>query len=153
MSQPYFHPGPRRIAAALLIAGFPDDDTVLSTMVAIHGAETSGNVWAIGGPNQNGSLDYGAFQVNVPKGVLPPSGWDNYITNAQLAKGIYNHQGYHGWYGYANIGRPAGFQTIPKATWRQWGAWGVADMRKRLATGRSLYTIASVYLPLDGVPQ
>lgn len=153
MNQPYFSPGPRRIAAALLLAGFPDDDGILSTMVAIHGAETSGNVWVKGGPNRNGSYDYGAFQINVPSGQAPPPGWDNYIQNAVLANVIYKRQGFHGWYGYANIGRPAGFPKLPNATWKQWGAWGVADMRKQQAAGRALYNIASVYLPLDGVPQ
>lgn len=142
--------GPRRIAAALLLAGFPDDDEILATMVGIHGGETSGNVWAVGGPNKNGSYDYGAFQINVPLGHQLPAGWDNYILNARMALPLYKLQGYAAWYGRKNLDKKAGFAVRPDMTWRQWGVAGVVAMRRRLTSGQQLSAVASLYDPLEG---
>jgi hypothetical protein len=150
--KPYCYIGPSRIGAGLLLAGFPDVPGIITTMVAIHGGETSGNVWAIGGPNKDGSYDYGAFQINVPAGKQPPPSWDNYIVNATLALPLYKVQGYKAWYGRKNIDKPAGLKTNPTMTWRQWAKAGVDEMYRKRAAGKSLEVLASFYYPMDGMP-
>lgn len=153
MAKPYMYAGPRRIAAALKLAGMPDDKIV--EMVATHGAETSGNVWAIGGPNKNGTFDFGAFQINVPGDVTKADslfpGWDNYITNARYAVALWEKQGFKAWYGYAKIDQVAGFAKVPSMTWRQWAQKGFDAYKADRAKGYTYERICSLYFPLDGV--
>jgi len=148
MSEPYFYPGPKRIAAACKLAGFKDEELV--TMVAIHGQETSGNVWVKGGPNKNGTYDYGAFQINSndPNG---PQNWKDYFENAKLARSIYLRQGYKAWYGYTmkRLTNKGGFRKHPEWTWLDWAQDGVNQMNVELAKGYSLERIASAYF-LEG---
>ena len=144
MPKPYFVPGPKRIAAALKLAGFKDEELV--TMVAIHGQETSGNVWIVGGPNSNGTYDFGAFQINS-KDPNGPQNWKDYIENAKLARAIYEKQGYKAWYGYAKarLTNKPGFVKNPKWNWLDWAQDGVNQMNAELKKGYSLERIASFY--------
>lgn len=147
--QPYFYPGAKRIAAALKLAGFKDSELV--TMVAIHGQETSGNVWAVGGPNYNGSYDYGAFQINVAPGEPEPQNWKDYFENAKMARAIYKRQGYSAWYAYVKdrLDQKPGFAKHPDWTWRDWAEDGVAKMKAERKKGYPLYRIASAYFLED----
>ncbi len=119
-------------------------------MVAIHGQETSGNVWVKGGPNKNGTYDYGAFQINSndPNG---PQNWKDYFENAKLARSIYLRQGYKAWYGYTmkRLTNKGGFRKHPEWTWLDWAQDGVNQMNVELAKGYSLERIASAYF-LEG---
>lgn len=145
MSDPYFYPGAKRIAAACKLAGFKD--TELVTMVAIHGQETSGNVWVRGGPNKNGTYDYGAFQINSSL-ADGPQNWKDYFENAKIAYDLYQKQGYHAWYGYTmdRIHNVAGLSKHPKWTWVDWAQDGVNQMNAEIAKGYTLTRIASTYL-------
>ncbi|MCA1839881.1 MAG: hypothetical protein LC723_06070, partial [Actinobacteria bacterium] len=141
-SSPYFYPGAKRIAAACKLAGFTDSELV--TMIAIHGQETSGNVWVRGGPNSNGTYDFGAFQINSddPDG---PQNWKDYFENAKMAKEIYDRQGFNAWYAYKmnRIYNKGGFMKHPNWTWVDWAHDGVSQMNAELAKGYSLVRIAS----------
>lgn len=148
MSDPYFYPGPKRIAAACKLAGFNDSELV--TIVAIHGQETSGNVWIKGGPNPNGTYDYGAFQINstAPDG---PQNWKDYFENAKLAYAVYQKQGFNAWYAYkkARLTNKPGFAKHKDWNWLDWAQNGVNQMRADLAKGYTLTRIASTYLLED----
>ncbi len=148
MAEPYFYPGPRRIAAALKLAGFKDSELV--TMVAIHGQETSGNVWIKGGPNKNGTYDYGAFQINS-KDPNGPQNWKDYCQNAKYARELYEVQGYSAWYAYVKgrLTNKPGFKKHPDWNWLDWGQNGVNLMKADVAKGYSLERIASTYLLED----
>lgn len=144
---PYAVPGPKRIAAALKLIDFPAQHLV--EMVAVHGAETSGDVWAVGLPNKNGSRDYGAWQINSnePNG---PHNWASYFQNAKYAYAIWKLQGFGAWYAYPKIDNVAGFGGS-NLTWRQWAQKGVNTMNDHhTRLGYTYERIASLYLPLDG---
>lgn len=147
-AQPYFYPGAKRIAAACKLAGFQDSELV--TMVAIHGQETSGNVWVRGGPNADGTYDFGAFQINSddPEG---PQNWKDYFENARMAHAIYKVQGYHAWFAYtkSRIYNKPGFSKHPDWSWIDWAQDGVNQMKADLAKNYSLTRIASAYF-LEG---
>jgi len=144
MGEPYFIPGAKRIAAALKLAGFKDSELV--TMVAIHGQETSGNVWVKGGPNKDGTYDFGAFQINSnsPDG---PQNWKDYCQNAKYARDIYLRQGYKAWYAYAKgrLTNKPGFVKHSNWNWLDWAQDGVNQMNADLKRGYSLERIASFY--------
>jgi hypothetical protein len=76
MTTPYLHPGPKRLCAALVMAGFsldPDHEpsrwgSQVRTMLGIAYAESSGNAWLLHhNKNSSGkvtSTDYGNWQIN-----------------------------------------------------------------------------------------
>jgi len=146
MAEPYFYPGPKRIVAALKLAGFPDNSLI--TMTAIHGAETSGNVWVISVMNSNGTRDYGAFQISA---TTPPQNWTNYFENARLALPLYQRRGYEPWYGYGRINTQFGLSKHPTWTYLDWAKAGFVQYRAEVAEGYSLARIASTYLLEDGL--
>ena len=157
--KPYCYPGPKRLAAAAKLAGFPDE--VLEVAVAVSGAETSGNTWVVGGPNKNGTYDFGAWQINEVHKVKHPEwfeattagiNWANHADNARMAFAVYTEAGnsFRPWVAYTTgrykdvtgpYARKAGEQS-----WLDWARQGVADMKADLAKGRSLEVIASIYL-------
>lgn len=147
MAEPYCYPGPKRIAAALVLAGFPE--SALETMVAIHGAETSGNVWSVGGPNTNGTYDYGAFQINATADH-PPQNWASYFENAKLAYPLYAERGYRPWYGWSRINNRFGLSKHPTWTYLDWARAGVAAYHAEKAKGYPTYRIASMYYLEEG---
>ena len=148
MPKPNFYPGPKRIAAACKLAGFKDEELV--TMVAIHGQETSGNVWVSAGPNKNGTYDFGAFQINS-KDPNGPQNWKDYCQNAEYAREIYLRQGFKAWYGYSKgrLTNKGGFRKNPNWNWLDWAQYGVNQMKAELAKGYSLERIASAYFLED----
>jgi hypothetical protein len=156
--KPYCYPGAHRLAAAALLAGFTRSE--LSTIVGISGQETSGNVWAVGGPNPNGSYDYGAWQINMkahqPKHPEWFNGmglnWCSYVDNARMARVIYLEAGssFRPWYGYTT-GR-YNTRTGPYAhsngySWKDWAEAGIKIMDNALSGGKSLEVVASIYFP------
>ena len=87
---------PSQMAAALRRAGFPI--VVIPVMIAIGLAESGGNVHATHA-NNNGTIDYGVWQVNSVHGFNP----DTLLTldgNASAAKAVYDKQGLHAWSTY-----------------------------------------------------
>lgn len=106
-------PGPRRLAAALMLAGFSNSVTypditdgdgktwgkpgALLIALAISGGESSGNAW-IYNQNKDGSTDYGLMEVNSTynpgqfKGYpsVTALNWANYADNAKMAYSVYS---------------------------------------------------------------
>ncbi|CAG0886937.1 unnamed protein product [Darwinula stevensoni] len=90
------------------------DRNGLGNWVCLAYYESSYNTNAVGGPNGNGSYDYGIFQINDGFWCYPPdthadcnmscsSLTDNDITNdVTCAKLIYNRHGFEAWYGWIN---------------------------------------------------
>ena len=71
MAPPYFHPGPKRMAAALSLAGFKDTGSAspfgseVRTMIGIGYAESSGNSWLVNhNTDKAQSTDFGLWQIN-----------------------------------------------------------------------------------------
>jgi len=156
--KPYCYPGPKRIAAAAKLAGFPDD--VLEVAVAVSGCETSGNIWVVGGPNKNGTFDFGAWQINdVHRKEHPEwfdatgagTNWANHADNAKMAFVVYTEAGnsFKPWVAYTT-GRykdsTGPYARSAGVSWLDWARQGVADMKADLAKGRTLEVIASIYL-------
>jgi hypothetical protein len=79
-----------QVAAFAKAAGFSGDDLV--TAVAIVKAESNNNSAAKGGPNRNGSYDWGLFQIND---VHKPTDEvkKNPLANARVAYGLYTARG------------------------------------------------------------
>ena len=58
---------------------------------AIMKAESGARPNAIGGPNRNGTYDYGCWQINNTEAALNP------LTGAKIAMYKYNHSGWYPW--------------------------------------------------------
>lgn len=112
---------PTQIAKVASDAGFPA--TELPTAVAVAYAESGGNPQAKGGPNKNGSYDYGLFQINSVHSQLLSSGdWADPAANARMAYQVWKGSGWKAWSTYNN-GR---YQTVP-AEYRQ-ASWNLGDL-------------------------
>lgn len=156
--KPYCYPGPKRLAAAAKLAGFADAD--LATIVAISGQETSGNAWVIGGPNYNGTFDYGSWQINTVHQIKHPEwfetttagwNWANHADNARMAFAVYTEAGrsFKPWVSFTTgriKDRTGPYARKPGVSWLDWATQGVADLKADLAGGRALEVIASIYL-------
>jgi hypothetical protein len=70
------------------------------TMAAIALAESSGRVDAVGGPNKDGSYDYGLWQINSVHGLNTQRLTSDAAYNAQAAVSIYGSQGLDAWSTY-----------------------------------------------------
>ncbi|XP_069681842.1 lysozyme-like [Periplaneta americana] len=100
------------LAKALKAQGFPSSQ--LSNWVCLVESESSRNTAAKGGPNTDGSYDYGLFQINSRYwcGLNKAGGdcnltcnslLDNDISNdSACAKKIHSRQGFSAWYGWQN---------------------------------------------------
>lgn len=88
-----------QVAALVKQAGFPSGDQ--ATMVAIARAESGYRVDAVGGPNSNGSYDYGLFQINSVHGYDTRKLTSDATYNTQAAKKIYDGQGLRAWTVYS----------------------------------------------------
>lgn len=156
--KPYCYPGAKRIAAAALLAGFPEDVVEIAT--AVSGAETSGNTWVVGGPNANGTFDFGAWQINEVHKKKHPEwfsatttgiNWANHADNARMAFAVYTEAGntFRPWVAYTT-GRykdtTGPFARKPGISWLDWARQGVGELKSDLAKGRTLEQIASIYL-------
>lgn len=156
--KPYCYPGPKRLAAAAKLAGFADAD--LETAVAISGQETSGNTWVVGGPNKNGTYDFGAWQINTVHKIKHPewftattdgTNWANHADNARMAFTVYTEAGrsFRPWVSFTTgrIRDTTGpYARKPGVSWLDWARQGVSEMHADLAKGRTLEQIASIYL-------
>jgi hypothetical protein len=71
-------------------------------MASIALAESGGRVGAIGGPNSNGTFDYGLWQINSSHGYDTQSLLHNPLYNARAAVSIFNSQGLQAWSTYNN---------------------------------------------------
>lgn len=156
--KPYLYPGPKRLAAAAKLAGFADTD--LETIVAISGQETSGNTWIVGGPNRNGTFDYGAWQINTVHSKKHPewfaattdgTNWANHADNARMAHVVYTEAGrsFKPWVSFTTgriKDKTGPYARKPGVSWLDWAVQGVAEMKAELAAGRTLELIASIYL-------
>ena len=58
---------------------------------AIMQAESGARPYAIGGPNYNGTYDYGCWQINNTERALDP------LVGAKIALYKYNHSGWYPW--------------------------------------------------------
>lgn len=77
-------------------SGLVNPNTDGPIMVAIALAESSGNTDAIGGPNSNGSHDYGLWQINDKAHPLlfNNHNWKDPNDNFFMAQGIYQDAGF-----------------------------------------------------------
>lgn len=87
------------IAAAARDGGFATR-TDIQTAVAIALAESGGNNLATN-RNDNGSTDYGLWQINsVHTDILKIGDWRNPTDNAKMAKKVFDKQGWSAWVVY-----------------------------------------------------
>jgi cell wall-associated NlpC family hydrolase len=98
----------RDVAALVKQAGFPSGDQ--ATMVAIAKAESGFRVEARGGPNRNGTYDYGLFQINSVHKYDTGRLTSDAAYNTSCAKKIYDSQGLRAWSTY-NAGRHSAFMN------------------------------------------
>ncbi|XP_026471188.1 lysozyme-like [Ctenocephalides felis] len=99
-----------QIAQELSKQGFPRD--LLDHWVCLVEAESSGNTAAVGPPNNDGSRDYGLFQINNKywcqngaPGKDCNVSCEDLLTDdisraSTCAKLIYNRHGFSAWYGW-----------------------------------------------------
>lgn len=75
-------------------AGFPQNE--IATAVAVALAESGGRIDAIGGPNFDGSFDYGVWQINEkahPEKFAAAEGQWWSVFNAQMAFKVWQERG------------------------------------------------------------
>lgn len=85
---------------ALTSAGWSGD--LLDTMTAIGAQESTLKVDQVGGPNRNGTYDYGWLQINSAKGYDKNRLLSDPVYNAQCALAIYKTQGLNAWVAYTS---------------------------------------------------
>jgi hypothetical protein len=148
-------PGPRRLAAALTLAGFstvvlldPVTDACgkhwvpseLQIALALCGGESSGNATAYH-VNTDGSIDYGLLEINgrahagyfaaqaAPAAWL----WTDYLDNAEAAWEIYHAAGrsFRPWVAYTGGGFLA--ERYQGRSWMDWAAYGISQMLAAVA--------------------
>jgi cell wall-associated NlpC family hydrolase len=90
----------REVAQLVKQAGFPSSDQ--ATMVAIAHAESSYRVDAVGGPNRNGTYDYGVLQINSVHGYDTNRLRSDAAYNIKCGKAIYDRQGLRAWSTYSS---------------------------------------------------
>lgn len=79
------------IANAMRKAGWPE--TAIPVGVAVALAESGGNPTAVN-RNNNGSTDYGLFQINTVHGSLLQQGdWSNPVDNSRMALTVWKNAG------------------------------------------------------------
>jgi hypothetical protein len=75
---------------------------VARTMAAIALAESGGKVGAVGGPNDDGSYDYGLWQINSSHAYSRARLLHDPGYNARAAVAVYRSQGLTAWSSYSN---------------------------------------------------
>lgn len=83
----------------VIAAGFTGAD--IGTAMAVARAESGWNPRAVGGPNRNGTYDYGLFQINQIHNPTPAEKTDG-AANARRAFQIYRSSGWKAWSAYNN---------------------------------------------------
>jgi len=94
-------------------AGWPNN--LIPTMVAIGGAESRWRIDAVGGPNGDGTYDYGWLQINSIHGYDKARLLSDPVYTARAARTIYRQQGFGAWSVY-NSGAYKGFTGKTPAT-------------------------------------
>lgn len=92
---------PEQIGQLMISVGFPRN--VVPTGIAIALAESGGDATIVGGPNSNGTYDYGLFQINsVHSSLLSQYDWRNPRDNTIMAYEIWRDAGksWHPWATY-----------------------------------------------------
>lgn len=171
-TRPGFYPGPAVLAAAAVNAGFSAAVTMrpavvdiagsnivpseLQVILAIAGAESSGNCWAYHANTSDGSMDHGPWQINDAAHPEFFTGPGQYVTAynpwdaAAMAWSIYVAAGrkFTPWMGYSGPGAHwLGWRDENRGeTWLEWAADGISTMTTLRAAGQDLRTIASVSL-------
>lgn len=132
------------VAKAAKAAGFPDDQLV--TAVAIAFAESTFNAGAIKN-EPDGSKSYGLWQINSVHGYpeIASGAWRQPGVNAQLAKRVYDKQGWEAWstfrpsdaVGYARYlaARPAAVGFVAAGVGAEAAAKGAIDTPGAVASG------------------
>ena len=148
-------PGPKRLSAALRLAGFSEtkilppitdacgvrwEPSELQVILALCGGESSGSSTAYH-LNANGSTDYGVLQINgkahsgyfapqtIPEGWI----WTDYLDSAEAAFEIYvsAKRTFTPWAAYAGGGYKA--ERYGGRSWLDWASWGIGQMAAALA--------------------
>lgn len=145
-------PGPKRLAAALKLAGFSElvpqptvtdacgrhweTPTELQVALALCGGESSGNATAFH-VNKDGSTDYGVLEINdkahpgyFRQPVAPASWiWADYLDNAEAAFEIYVSTGrkFTPWAAYTGGGYLA--ERYQGRSWMDWADFGIGQMQ------------------------
>lgn len=92
------------IATYAVMGGFTGENVNIAAAVAL--AESSGRTAIIGGPNDDGSSDYGLWQINSIHAKLfdTYSDWWNPISNARMAHAVWAEAGgsFSPWVNYSN---------------------------------------------------
>lgn len=78
------------IGSAMVKAGWPPE--TISLGIAIAMAESGGDPTIKGGPNSNGTYDYGLFQINEIHNPMAEN-WADPVVNARMALKIYRDAG------------------------------------------------------------
>lgn len=129
-------------------AGFPDDQ--IATAVAVSIAENrSGKIDAIGGPNFDGSRDYGMWQINASAhpGLFEryPQWWS--VQNANMAKAVFDEAGgsWRPWSTF-NSGIYATYMDRGRkaAAESPWGGTGQSEPIEVFDTGSAITAAAEV---------
>jgi hypothetical protein len=81
-------------------AGIPADQIAVAVAIAL--AESGGRIDAIGGPNLDGSYDYGLWQINERAHPEKFQRWKSWwsVENAQMMAAVYNERGWQPWTTY-----------------------------------------------------
>jgi hypothetical protein len=84
------------VARAAMDAGFTSAQALAAVQIAYH---ESGFSAGATNRNNNGSVDYGLWQINSVHGFpeLKTQQWRDPTTNARLAKKVYDKQGWNAW--------------------------------------------------------
>jgi hypothetical protein len=149
-------PGPKRLAAALALAGFSASKELpavtdacgvhwphpseLQIALALCGGESSGSASAYH-TNTDGSTDYGLLEINDkahPSYFRQASGpvgwlWTDWLNNAQAAYGVYVAAGrqFTPWMAYTGGGFKA--ERYQGRSWLDWASYGIGQMLPAVA--------------------
>lgn len=92
----------------------------LDTAIAVALAESGGVTDRVGGPNKNGSYDYGLWQINksAHAGLFTSLKWDNPADNTEMARIVYDGAG---------------------KSFKPWAVYNSGAYRKHLGHGQKVY--------------
>jgi Lysozyme like domain len=169
-TRPAFYPGAVVLAAAASAAGFTQADpcpTVtdakgvrwtpsrLQVILAVCGAESSGNAWAYHLNESDGSCDHGPWQINdkahpeffgtsAPPYLCAYNPWDA----AVMAWQVYVAAGYQftPWMGFSGSHWLGWRDEYRDETWLGWAAAGISGLGVMLSAGATLLQAATVDL-------
>lgn len=148
-------PGPKRLSAALRLAGFSEAVTLpavtdkcgitwrpteLQVALALCGGESSGAATAFH-MNADGSTDFGVLEINnrAHAGYFGPQSapdnwlWTDYLDNAEAAFEIYvtAKRRFTPWKAYTGGGYLA--ERYQGRSWMDWASWGIGQMLPAVA--------------------